>query len=50
MRLNNARKAPGFDCVHLSAVDKVVNVLLRYITHIGQSATFNTNLAGRNTR
>jgi hypothetical protein len=44
-------RRPGrFDCVHLSAVDKVVNVLLRYMTHIDQSATFNTNLAGRNTR
>jgi hypothetical protein len=44
-------RRPGrFESVHLSAVDKVVNVLLRYSTHIGQSATFNTNLAGRNTR
>jgi transcription initiation factor TFIID subunit 8 len=40
-------EAAGFDCAHRSAVDAVVDVLLRYITHIGRSTAFNANLAGR---
>eukprot|EP00267_Zea_mays_P037411 XP_008674812.1 uncharacterized protein LOC100281484 isoform X1 [Zea mays] len=42
-----ALEAAGFDCAHRSAVDAVVDVLLRYITHLGRSAAFNANLAGR---
>ncbi|CAL4891493.1 unnamed protein product [Urochloa decumbens] len=43
----SALEAAGFDCAHRSAVDAVVDVLLRYITHLGRSAAFNANLAGR---
>lgn len=42
-----ALEAAGFDCAHRSAVDAVVDVLLRYITHLGRSAAFHANLAGR---
>ena len=42
-----ALEAAGFDCAHRSAVDAVVDVLLRYISHLGRSAAFNANLAGR---
>ncbi|OEL18767.1 Asparagine synthetase domain-containing protein 1 [Dichanthelium oligosanthes] len=42
-----ALEAAGFDCAHRSAVDAVVDVLLRYISHLGRSAAFHANLAGR---
>jgi transcription initiation factor TFIID subunit 8 len=42
-----ALEAAGFDCAHRSAVDAVVDILLRYITHLGRSAAFHANLAGR---
>uniref|UniRef100_A0ACD5XRP9 Uncharacterized protein n=1 Tax=Avena sativa TaxID=4498 RepID=A0ACD5XRP9_AVESA len=42
-----ALEAAGFDCTHRSAVDALVDVLLRYITHLGRAAAFHANLAGR---
>ncbi|XP_066356648.1 transcription initiation factor TFIID subunit 8-like [Miscanthus floridulus] len=42
-----ALEAAGFDCAHRSAVDAVVDIVLRYITHLGRSAAFHANLAGR---
>jgi transcription initiation factor TFIID subunit 8 len=42
-----ALEAAGFDCVHRSAVDALVDVLLRYVTHLGRAAAFHANLAGR---
>ena len=30
-----ALEAAGFDCAHRSAVDAVVDIVLRYITHLG---------------
>ncbi|PWZ32276.1 Transcription initiation factor TFIID subunit 8 [Zea mays] len=42
-----ALQAAGFDCAHRSAVDAVVDTVLRYITHLGRSAAFHANLAGR---
>ncbi|CAM0949426.1 unnamed protein product [Alopecurus aequalis] len=42
-----ALEAAGFDCTHRSAVDALVDVLLRYVTHLGRSAAFHANLAGR---
>jgi hypothetical protein len=41
-RWARALEAAGFDCAHRMVVD----VLLSYITHIGRSTAFNTNLAG----
>ncbi|EAZ27724.1 hypothetical protein OsJ_11672 [Oryza sativa Japonica Group] len=40
-------EAAGFVCAHRSAVDALVDVLLRYICHLGRAATFHANLAGR---
>lgn len=40
-------QAAGFTCAHRSAVDALVDVLLRYICHLGSAATFHANLAGR---
>ncbi|KAM0862349.1 hypothetical protein ACQ4PT_045340 [Festuca glaucescens] len=42
-----ALEAAGFDCTHRSAVDALVDVLLRYVTHLGRAAAFHANLAGR---
>ncbi|KAF7070837.1 hypothetical protein CFC21_076285 [Triticum aestivum] len=42
-----ALEAAGFDCTHRSAVDALVDVLLRYLTHLGRAAAFHANLAGR---
>jgi transcription initiation factor TFIID subunit 8 len=41
-RLARAPEAAKFDCAHRMVVD----VLLSYITHIGRSTAFNTNLVG----
>ncbi len=40
-------EAAGFVCAHRSAVDALVDVLLRYICQLGRAATFHANLAGR---
>uniref|UniRef100_A0A0D9VW73 Transcription initiation factor TFIID subunit 8 n=1 Tax=Leersia perrieri TaxID=77586 RepID=A0A0D9VW73_9ORYZ len=40
-------EAAGFACAHRSAVDALVDVLLRYICQLGRAATFHANLAGR---
>lgn len=40
-------EAAGFTCAHRSAVDALVDVLLRYVCHLGRAATFHANLAGR---
>ncbi|KAF0887663.1 hypothetical protein E2562_002363 [Oryza meyeriana var. granulata] len=42
-----ALEAAGFDCAHRSAVDALVDVVLRYVVHLGRAAAFNANLAGR---
>ncbi|KAL5224091.1 hypothetical protein ABZP36_010730 [Zizania latifolia] len=42
-----ALEAAGFDCAHRSAVDALVDVVLRYVVHLGRGAAFNANLAGR---
>uniref|UniRef100_A0A0D9Y0Q7 Transcription initiation factor TFIID subunit 8 n=1 Tax=Leersia perrieri TaxID=77586 RepID=A0A0D9Y0Q7_9ORYZ len=42
-----ALEAAGFDCAHRSAVDALVDVVLRYVVHLGRSAASNANLAGR---
>ncbi|KAL6623543.1 hypothetical protein ACP70R_033422 [Stipagrostis hirtigluma subsp. patula] len=42
-----ALEAAGFDCAHRSAVDALVDVVLRYVAHLGRSAAFHANLAGR---
>ncbi|GJN35267.1 hypothetical protein PR202_gb24019 [Eleusine coracana subsp. coracana] len=42
-----ALEASGFDCAHRSAVDALVDVVLRYVTHLGRSAAFHASLAGR---
>lgn len=42
-----ALEAAGFDCAHRSAVDTLVDVILRYVVHLGRTAAFNANLAGR---
>jgi transcription initiation factor TFIID subunit 8 len=42
-----ALEAAGFDCAHQSAVDTLVDVVLRYVTHLGRSAAFHASLAGR---
>ncbi|KAL5218475.1 hypothetical protein ABZP36_019159 [Zizania latifolia] len=37
----------GFACAHRSAVDALVDILLRYVCQLGRAATFHANLAGR---
>ncbi|XP_062203448.1 uncharacterized protein LOC133905704 [Phragmites australis] len=43
----SALESAGFDCAHRSAVDALVDVVLRYISHLGRSAAFHAGLAGR---